>query len=66
MTQIKEIAAYLGLVVLAVCVLSAAIVGANLAPGLLSVPAGIAAAVLAFLALRRVTGRLVGAVVDSL
>jgi hypothetical protein len=65
MTRMKEIGAYLGLALLAVCVLCAAIIGANLAPGVLSVPGGAVAAVLAFQALRGVTGRLIGAAVDS-
>ncbi|HWT23775.1 MAG TPA: hypothetical protein VN213_09735 [Solirubrobacteraceae bacterium] len=66
MNKAREIGAYLGLVLLAVCVLSAAVIGANIAEGLLSIPAAIAAAVAAFQALRRVTGRIVGAAVDSL
>jgi hypothetical protein len=66
MTQVKEIGAYLGLALLAVCVLCAAIVGANLAPGVLSLPAGAVAAVLAFQALRGGAGRLIGAAMDSL
>jgi hypothetical protein len=66
MNIVKEIGAYLGLVLLAACVLCAAIVGANLAPGILSIPAAIVAATVAFQALRRVTGRVVGAAIDSL
>jgi hypothetical protein len=54
-----------GLVALGACVLCAAIVAANLTGGVVGVPAGAAAGVLAFLSLRRVTGRIVAAAVDS-
>jgi hypothetical protein len=65
MTFVKEIAAYVGLVRLAACLVCAAIVAAKLTGGVLGVPAGAAAAVLTFLSLRRVTGRIVAAAVDS-
>jgi hypothetical protein len=61
MTFVKEIAAYVGLVRLAACLVCAAIVAAKLTGGVLGVPAGAAAAVLTFLSLRRVTGRIVAA-----
>ena len=65
MNIIKEIGAYISLIFLAVCVLSAAIVAAKLTWGILSIPAALAAAVLTFGALRRPTGRMVAAAVDS-
>ena len=66
MSFVKSIAAYTALILLAVCVVSAGIVGANLAPGLLSIPAGAIAAAATFQALRGVTGRAVAAAVESL
>jgi len=66
MDIIKEIGAYISLMFLAVCVLTAAIVAAKLTWGLLSVPAALTAAAVTFVALRRVTGRMVAAAVDSL
>jgi hypothetical protein len=65
MSTMREIGAYVGLTLLAVCVVCAGVVGANLAPGVLSLPAGAVAAGATFQALRHVTGRLVAAAVDS-
>ena len=65
MNSAKELGAYVGLVVLGACVVCAAIVAVKLTGGVLGVPAGAAAAVLTFLSLRRVTGRIVAAAVDS-
>jgi hypothetical protein len=66
MNMLKEIGAYVGLASLAACVLCAAIVAAHLTGGVLGLPAAATAAVLTFMALRRVTGRIVAAAVDSL
>ena len=63
---VKEISAYLGLVLLAACVLSAGITASLFTGGFLGLPVGAAAAVLTFLVLRRVTGRVVGAAVNDL
>jgi hypothetical protein len=63
---VKEISAYLGLVLLAACVLSAGITASLLTGGVLGLPVGAAAAVLTFFVLRRVTGRVVGAAVNDL
>ena len=63
---VKEITAYLGLVVLAVCVLSAGIVASQLTGGVLGLAVGAVAAVLTFLGLRRITGRVVAAAVADL
>jgi hypothetical protein len=65
MNLVEELGAYVSLLVLAACVLCAAIVAANLTGGVLGVPAGAAAAVLTFLSLRRITGRIVAAAVHS-
>jgi hypothetical protein len=59
----KEIGAYTGLLVLAACVLGAGLVASQLTGGLLGLPVGAVAAVLTFLGLRRVTGRVVAAAV---
>jgi hypothetical protein len=61
----KELLAYVGLALLAVCVLCAGVVAAILAEGVFSLPAAAAAVAVTFQALRRVTGRIVGATVDS-
>ena len=66
MSNVKEVGAYLGLVALAACVLSAGIVASQLTGGVLGLALGAVAAVLAFRALRRVIGRVVGAAVDEL
>jgi hypothetical protein len=66
LNNVKELGAYLGLVALAACVLSAGIVASQLTGGLLGLAVGAVAAVLAFRALRGVTGRAVGAAVDQL
>jgi hypothetical protein len=66
MNTAKEIAAYAGLALLAVCVLSAGIVAASITGGVLGIAVGVVAAAGTFQALRRVTGRMVAAAVDSL
>jgi hypothetical protein len=62
----RELVAYVGLALLAVLVLCAGVVAAILAEGVLTLPAAAAAVALTFQALRRVTGRIVGAAVDSI
>jgi hypothetical protein len=66
MNTAKEIAAYAGLALLAVCVLSAGIVAASITGGVLGIAVGAVAAAGTFQALRRVTGRMIAAAVDSL
>ena len=66
MNIIKEIGAYTGLLLLFACVLCAGLVAARFTGGLLGLPVGAVAAVLTFRALRRVTGRVVAAALDSL
>ena len=61
----KEIGAYTSLLLLAACVLCAGIVASQLTGGLLGLPVGAVVAVLTFLGLRRVTGRVVAAAVDQ-
>jgi hypothetical protein len=63
---VREIVAYAGLALFAVCVLCAGVVAAILAKGVLSLPAAAVAVAVTFQALRRVTGRIVGATVDTL
>jgi hypothetical protein len=65
MTTAREFGAYLGLALLAVCVLCAGIVAAHITGGALALPAGAAAAGATFHALRRVAGRVIAAAVDS-
>jgi hypothetical protein len=63
---VKEIGAYLGLVALAACVLSAGIVASQVTGGVLGLAVGAVAAILTFRALRGVTGRVVAAAVANL
>jgi hypothetical protein len=65
MSSVKEIGAYLGLTLLALCVLCAGIATAHVVGGFLGLFAGMAAAAGTFQALRRVTGRVVAAAVAS-
>jgi hypothetical protein len=65
MSTVKEIGAYLGLALLALSVLCAGIATAHVVGGFLGLFAGTAAAAGTFQALRRVTGRVVGAAVES-
>jgi hypothetical protein len=66
MTIVKEISAYVLLALLAACVACAAIGAATFTGGIVGLPVGAVAALLAFLALRRPTGRALAAAVDSL
>ncbi len=61
----KEITAYVCLGLLAAFVASAGLAAVTVTDGALSYPAAAAAAAGAFQALRRTTGRLVGAIVDT-
>jgi hypothetical protein len=66
LNTVKEIGAYLGLLALVACVLSAGVVASQLTAGVLGLAVGAVAAFLTFRALRGVTGRVVGAAVDEL
>ena len=66
MNIVKEISAYVGLAVLAACVLSAGIVASQLTGGVLGLAVGAGVAVVTFLGLRRITGRVVAAAVADL
>jgi hypothetical protein len=65
MNTAKEVAACLGLALLAVTGLTAGIVAGTLVGGLIGVPVGAAAAAATFQSLRGVTGRVVAAAVES-
>jgi hypothetical protein len=64
--MVKEVGAYFGIALLAVCIVSVGIAVASLLGGALGMLAGTLAAAETFQVLRSVTGRVVGAAIDSL